>query len=628
MDRRHRWVVRAVAVVAAVAVASTAGPVVSASGEPERGPVSASWLDLVSPEHNPPGTPDTDGDGLPDPAELVLGTDPTQADTDGDGLEDRQELELGLDPLLADTNGDGLPDGIELAIDDDDIDGDGTPNALDGDNDGDGVRDGLDLSANAATESQESFRVDLRSNGGPGLVDLQIVPEDTDLLGLAGAMFDWPDDDAGQMQDLDGSTEDVHIAPMLELTMQTARPMQDDVAPYGMVVPEGEEPGALLVRGIALEERDGRRNLYLFGGEPAIDPRAPDVPTFHGGYQIGWDLQVGGGPLGRGPARWTPFTPEQPAPANVPASLGGGAVARLSRLPSVPDLVYSYAGGGPQSLGAAFCDDVDPDRPSQPGWPSEICDYGGQAYVQHAFVPGLAPAFLTGGAVGVSDLDHDGDEDIIAVGVKDVTAPGGVEETRVVYRVRGVTDPGVGWGWTPEIEAPADFFPGVPMLPDATHPNRGQLVTAVEDLDGNGMPDLLIGTFPVFDWGGPVQLRYRIGWDLDVDGQVSGGWSGLKATRPLDPAASGWGASVIDLDGNGSFELVIMGVDDAERHRFHYRVGWDLSVPPEWWTPGDDRWTREEPSSWSAQERMGDRAGPTRSTCPSRPSSTGAGSWH
>jgi hypothetical protein len=42
---------------------------------------------------------DHDGDGLPDIAEVVLGTDPNNPDTDGDGIPDGAEVAQGLDPL-------------------------------------------------------------------------------------------------------------------------------------------------------------------------------------------------------------------------------------------------------------------------------------------------------------------------------------------------------------------------------------------------------------------------------------------------------------------------------------------------------------------------------------------------
>jgi len=42
---------------------------------------------------------DTDGDGLPDLGELVMGTDQTKPDTDGDGIRDGAEVQAGQDPL-------------------------------------------------------------------------------------------------------------------------------------------------------------------------------------------------------------------------------------------------------------------------------------------------------------------------------------------------------------------------------------------------------------------------------------------------------------------------------------------------------------------------------------------------
>lgn len=53
---------------------------------------------------------DTDGDGLWDQVEKILGTAVEIVDTDSDGLTDLFELENGLDPLKADTNSSGLSD--------------------------------------------------------------------------------------------------------------------------------------------------------------------------------------------------------------------------------------------------------------------------------------------------------------------------------------------------------------------------------------------------------------------------------------------------------------------------------------------------------------------------------------
>ena len=56
---------------------------------------------------NPPPTvppPDTDGDGLTDEREVVLGTSPLMAGTDGDGFDDNEEVTNGgTHPLIADV---------------------------------------------------------------------------------------------------------------------------------------------------------------------------------------------------------------------------------------------------------------------------------------------------------------------------------------------------------------------------------------------------------------------------------------------------------------------------------------------------------------------------------------------
>src|SRR5690606_32623343 len=91
--------------------------------------------------------PDSDGDGLPDAYELVLGTNPRASDTDGDTLRDSLEVALAdpwwtdaqrlsaayrcgaavrcsftesssathSDPRASDTDGDTLSDGVEVA---------------------------------------------------------------------------------------------------------------------------------------------------------------------------------------------------------------------------------------------------------------------------------------------------------------------------------------------------------------------------------------------------------------------------------------------------------------------------------------------------------------------------------
>ena len=106
--------------------------------------------------------PDTDGDGINYSDEvLVFGTDPLEPDTDGDGIIDGIEVYLyGTDPLEPDTDGDGIIDGDEVYLYgtdplEPDTEGDGiidgdevyiyNTEPLESDTDGDGIIDGVEV---------------------------------------------------------------------------------------------------------------------------------------------------------------------------------------------------------------------------------------------------------------------------------------------------------------------------------------------------------------------------------------------------------------------------------------------------------------------------------------------------
>lgn len=94
---------------------------------------------------------DTDGDGLNDSIEKLLGTNPAKKDSDGDGIDDLAEVTPSgggatekvdtdgdgiIDALDLDSDNDGVPDSVEGAVD---VDGDGVANYRDTDDDGDGI---------------------------------------------------------------------------------------------------------------------------------------------------------------------------------------------------------------------------------------------------------------------------------------------------------------------------------------------------------------------------------------------------------------------------------------------------------------------------------------------------------
>jgi len=70
---------------------------------------------------------------------------------------------------------------------------------------------------------------------------------------------------------------------------------------------------------------------------------------------------------------------------------------------------------------------------------------------------------------------------------------------------------------------------------------------------------------------------YRVGHDLDADGNVTGGWSAFQDVPWFSWENQGAGIALRDLSGNGKPDIVVMTVDNPPaQNRGIYRVGHDL----------------------------------------------------
>ena len=181
--------------------------------------------------------PDSDGDGQRDgyedanhngrvDADEGDPSDPTKTsdakDTDGDGLGDAEEALVGADPADADTDDDGVADGAEHNAFFD-TDGDGLPNVRDHDSDGDGVFDGTERGVTAADAALLGKATKLSAGRFRPDIDpterTSMLREDTDRGGLVDGAEDWNSngrvdadetdprkrqDDATSPDDLDG----------------------------------------------------------------------------------------------------------------------------------------------------------------------------------------------------------------------------------------------------------------------------------------------------------------------------------------------------------------------------------------------------------------------------------------
>ncbi len=166
---------------------------------------------------------DGDGDGLTDPEEALLGTDPEDADSDDDGLSDAEELAEGTDALSCDSDGDGLPDGLELGRTEPaagtdegsgcfiaDTDPSSTTDPLRADTDAGGVSDGDEDwdrdGAVGAWEIDPERGADDVDTDGDGIWDIleQLCPLDGGAIDDADSDGDGLDDSEEWLEDLDG----------------------------------------------------------------------------------------------------------------------------------------------------------------------------------------------------------------------------------------------------------------------------------------------------------------------------------------------------------------------------------------------------------------------------------------
>ena len=251
---------------------------------------------------------DSDGDGLTDAQESLLGTDPLNPDTDGDGLTDGFEVnETGSDPLNPDTDGGGIPDGVEfeaggnpLDEGDDDADGDGLSNEeedalgtdpLNPDTDGDGLTDGFEVTETGS----DPLNPDTDGGGIPDGVEfeagndpLDAADDDSDGDGLTDA-----EEGLLGTDPLNPDTDGDGLTDGQEVDDVGTDPLNPDTDGDGLL--DGEEVQALGTDPLDVDSDDDGLTDGAEVNEVGTNPLDPD--TDDGGADDGDEVSNGTEPI-------------------------------------------------------------------------------------------------------------------------------------------------------------------------------------------------------------------------------------------------------------------------------------------------------------------------------------------
>lgn len=98
---------------------------------------------------------------------------------------------------------------------------------------------------------------------------------------------------------------------------------------------------------------------------------------------------------------------------------------------------------------------------------------------------------------------------------------------------------------------------------------------AVADISGNGHPDLLVFSFGHSE--GANSGYYRIGWDLQPNGDVSGWTEALPLPAWFEAGNHGAGVALAHIGGGPRKDLLVFRADDPLASNYgHYRVGFHI----------------------------------------------------
>jgi len=98
----------------------------------------------------------------------------------------------------------------------------------------------------------------------------------------------------------------------------------------------------------------------------------------------------------------------------------------------------------------------------------------------------------------------------------------------------------------------------------------------IADIDKNGVNDLILMAYDAPS--GPNQFRYKIGYNLDANGNPAF-WSSVKYISGIADISRGAGISFGDIDKNGTLDIILMAYDyPSGSNQIRYKVGYNVNT--------------------------------------------------
>jgi hypothetical protein len=166
-----------------------------------------------------------------------------------------------------------------------------------------------------------------------------------------------------------------------------------------------------------------------------------------------------------------------------------------------------------------------------------------------------------GAGAGIADIDGNDIPDLLLM---NIDAPEGANSFR--YQIGwNLGNTGQASGWSTQIQGPAIGY------------NNSGGGAALGDIDKNGRPDLVL--MAVDNPGGPNKFWYSIGRNLDATGRPTSWTPSIIAPFNLGDLSAGGGAALADVNNNGKPDLVLTNIDSpAGANDIWCYIGWDIDI--------------------------------------------------